>query len=75
MTAYFLTLLAGGIALFIPGPWLVSYAFHYDFTTSFLIFMALVNIHHFMLDGALWKLRDTRVSSLLVGVATKRRPR
>ena len=67
MAGYFLTLLAGGIALFIPGPWLVSYAFHYDFTTSFLIFMALVNIHHFMLDGALWKLRDTKVSSLLVG--------
>jgi tetratricopeptide (TPR) repeat protein len=66
MTGYFLTLLAGGIALFIPGPWLVSYAFRYDFTTSFLIFMALVNIHHFLLDGALWKLRDSRVSSLLV---------
>ena len=66
MAAYFATLIAGGIALFIPGPWLVSYLFHYDFTTSFLIFMALVNIHHFILDGALWKLRDTRVSSLLV---------
>jgi tetratricopeptide (TPR) repeat protein len=71
ITAYFLTLLAGGIALFIPGPWLVSYVFHYDFTTSFLIFMALVNIHHFLLDGALWKLRDTKVSSLLVGVGEK----
>jgi tetratricopeptide (TPR) repeat protein len=66
MAAYFATLMAGGIALFIPGPWLVSYLFHYDFTTSFLIFMALVNIHHFILDGALWKLRDSRVSSLLV---------
>ena len=43
-----------------------EHAFHYDFSTSFLIFLALVNIHHFMLDGALWKLRDTRVSSLLV---------
>jgi tetratricopeptide (TPR) repeat protein len=71
MTAYFLTLLAGGIALFIPGPWLVSYVFHYDFTTSFLIFMALVNIHHFMLDGALWKLRDTKVSMLLIGGSEK----
>jgi Tfp pilus assembly protein PilF len=67
MARYFVTLIAGGIALFIPGPWLVSYAFHYDFTTSFLIFMALVNIHHFMLDGALWKLRDSRIASLLVG--------
>jgi tetratricopeptide (TPR) repeat protein len=66
MAAYFATLVAGGIALFIPGPWLVSYLFHYDFTTSFLIFMSLVNIHHFILDGALWKLRDSRVSSLLV---------
>jgi tetratricopeptide (TPR) repeat protein len=64
--AYFATLIAGGIALFIPGPWLVSYLFHYDFTTSFLIFMSLVNIHHFILDGALWKLRDSRVASLLV---------
>jgi tetratricopeptide (TPR) repeat protein len=63
---YFVTLVAGGIALFIPGPWLVSYIFHYDFTTSFLIFTALVNIHHFLLDGAIWKLRDSRVSSLLV---------
>ncbi|MGD0404642.1 MAG: tetratricopeptide repeat protein [Candidatus Acidiferrales bacterium] len=66
MWAYFTTLVAGGIALFIPGPWLVSYLFHYDFTTSFLIFMAVVNIHHFILDGALWKLRDSRVASLLV---------
>jgi tetratricopeptide (TPR) repeat protein len=66
IAAYFVTLLAGGIALFIPGPWLVSYLFHYDFTTSFLIFMALVNIHHFILDAKLWKLRDTRVSALLV---------
>ncbi len=66
MAAYFATLVAGGIALFIPGPWLVSYLFHYDFTTSFLIFMSLVNIHHFILDGQLWKLRDSRVASLLV---------
>ena len=28
MAAYFLTLMAGGIALFIPGPWLVSCLFH-----------------------------------------------
>jgi len=66
MPIYFLTLIAGGIALFIPGPWLVSRILHYDFTTSFLIFTAVVNIHHFILDGALWKLRDSRVSSLLI---------
>src|SRR5580658_1290685 len=66
MGTYFVTLIAGGIALFIPGPWLVSYVFHYDFAVSFLIFTALVNIHHFILDGAIWKLRDSRISSVLV---------
>src|SRR5271167_3185454 len=66
VAAYFTTLLAGGIALFIPEPWLVSYLFHYDFTTSFLIFVSLVNIHHFILDAKLWKLRDKRVAALLV---------
>jgi tetratricopeptide (TPR) repeat protein len=66
MTGYFLTLVAGGIALFIPGPWIVSRALHYDFTTSFLIFTAVVNIHHFILDGALWKLRDSRISAMLI---------
>ncbi len=66
MATYFLTLMAGGIALFIPGPWLVSRIFHFDFTTSFLIFTAIVNIHHFILDGALWKLRDSRIASMLI---------
>ncbi len=64
--AYFGVLVVGGIALFIPGPWLASRAFHQDFTASFLIFGALVNIHHFILDGAIWKLRDGRISSLLL---------
>jgi tetratricopeptide (TPR) repeat protein len=66
MTGYLVTLVAGGIALFIPGPWIVSRLLHFDFTTSFLIFMAVVNIHHFILDGALWKLRDSRISALLI---------
>src|SRR5579872_4352625 len=64
--AYFGVLILGGIALFVPGPWLASRAFHHDFTASFLIFTALVNIHHFILDGAIWKLRDGRIASLLL---------
>jgi tetratricopeptide (TPR) repeat protein len=64
--AYFAILVAGGIALFVPGPWLASRIFHYDFTSSFLIFTALVNIHHFILDGAIWKLRDGRIAALLL---------
>jgi len=64
--AYFGALIIGGIALFVPGPWLASRAFHHDFTASFLIFTALVNIHHFILDGAIWKLRDGRIAALLL---------
>ena len=63
---YLFTLIAGGIALFIPGPWIVSRVFHADFAASFLTFTALVNIHHFILDGALWKLRDSRIAALLL---------
>jgi tetratricopeptide (TPR) repeat protein len=64
--AYFAVVIVGGIALFVPGPWLASRVFHHDFTTSFLIFTALVNIHHFILDGAIWKLRDGRIAALLL---------
>jgi tetratricopeptide (TPR) repeat protein len=63
---YFAVLIAGGIALFVPGPWLASRVFHHDFTASFLIFTALVNLHHFILDGAIWKLRDGRIAALLL---------
>jgi tetratricopeptide (TPR) repeat protein len=64
--AYAATLVAGGIALFVPGPWLASYLFGSDFTQSVLVFTAIVNIHHFILDGAVWKLRDSRIAALLV---------
>jgi tetratricopeptide (TPR) repeat protein len=64
---YLLTLVAGGIALFVPGPWIASRVFHADFATSFLTFTALVNLHHFLLDGAIWKLRDSRIAALLLG--------
>jgi len=69
--SYFAILVAGGIALFIPGPWLTSLVFHFDFTRSFLLFTALVNIHHFLLDGAIWKLRDGRIAALLVNSRTQ----
>jgi tetratricopeptide (TPR) repeat protein len=69
--AYFGVLVVGGIALFVPGPWLASRVLHHDFTASFLIFTALVNIHHFILDGAIWKLRDGRIASLLLNSREK----
>jgi hypothetical protein len=69
--AYFTILIVGGIALFIPGPWLTTLVFHFDFTRSFLLFTALVNIHHFILDSAIWKLRDGRIASLLLSSRTQ----
>lgn len=65
--AYYGTLIVGGIALFIPGPWIASWGFGFDLFESLFIFMALVNIHHFILDGAIWKLRDGRIAKLLLG--------
>ena len=50
-----------------PGPWLASRVFGHDFVESFFIFAALVNLHHFILDGAIWKLRDGRIARLLLG--------
>jgi tetratricopeptide (TPR) repeat protein len=69
---YFSLLVLGGIALFIPGPWLASRLAQVDFMSSFLAFTALVNIHHFLLDGAIWTLRDGRIASLLLNtIASK----
>jgi tetratricopeptide (TPR) repeat protein len=68
---YFGVLVAGGIALFVPGPWIATHVFHFDFTRSFLIFTALVNIHHFILDGAIWKLRDGRIAALLINTQAR----
>jgi tetratricopeptide (TPR) repeat protein len=65
--AYWGTLIVGGVALFLPGPWLASYVGHFDFTSSMLIVTAIVNIHHFIIDGVVWKLRDPRVAQALVG--------
>ncbi len=64
---YYLVLVVGGIALFLPGPWLASRLLGHDFVESFMIFTALVNLHHFILDGAIWKLRDGRIARLLLG--------
>ena len=64
---YYLVLILGGIALFVPGPWLASRVLGHDFFESFFIFTSLVNLHHFILDGAIWRLRDGRIARLLLG--------
>jgi tetratricopeptide (TPR) repeat protein len=69
---YWLTLGAGGMALFLPVPWITSYVGHVDFTASMLIVTAIVNLHHFMIDGVVWKLRDARVARTLTTAPAER---
>jgi tetratricopeptide (TPR) repeat protein len=64
---YYTVLVVGGLALFVPAPWLVSALFNQSFVLSYLTFVSLVNLHHFILDGAIWKLRDGRIARLLLG--------
>ena len=48
--------------LFAPG---VLGRLPYDVGLASMV-AAIVNIHHFILDGAIWKLRDSRVASILL---------
>jgi hypothetical protein len=62
------TTLAGNAAIAIPAILLapdVLRATTWDAGLGILIF-AVVNLHHFILDGAVWKLRDGRVARLLL---------
>ncbi len=73
-TAYWASVVIGGLALFLPVPWLASYVAHVDFTASVLIVTAVVNLHHFMIDGVVWKLRDPRVSRALTAADSDASP-
>ncbi|MBY0496116.1 MAG: tetratricopeptide repeat protein [Cyanobacteria bacterium] len=72
---YWFTVIAGGIMLFLPVPWLAGTLARLDFTASMIIVTAIVNIHHFMIDGVVWKLRDPKVAGALTtdADATSRR--
>jgi tetratricopeptide (TPR) repeat protein len=71
---YYFFLIVGGIALFVPGPWIASRILGHDLVESFLIFVALINVHHFILDGAIWKLRDGRIARFLLGKSAEESP-
>jgi len=70
LSSYLLkTTLAGNAAIVIPGvlfaPMLLGGPLSWEGGLSALVFAA-VNLHHFVLDGAVWKLRDGRVARLLL---------
>lgn len=61
-------LLAGNVAWMLPALCLTPDgigSLSYDLGLGMLV-AALVNLHHFVLDGAIWKLRSNRVASILI---------
>jgi tetratricopeptide (TPR) repeat protein len=56
----------GGAVLWSVAMRLFSEVFVIDYAVSVLTLNALINIHHYVLDGAIWKLRDGRIARLLV---------
>jgi predicted TPR repeat methyltransferase len=71
---YLRTLLAGSAiwglptVLFLPGV-LGTHAFD---AGLYVLVAAAVNLHHFVLDGAIWKLREGRVARALLGSGGER---
>ena len=66
MVPYLVTLVVGGVLLW---PVMIrgfSQLFVVDYAFSVMVLNALINIHHFVLDGAIWKLRDGRLARLLI---------
>lgn len=61
---HFALLVGVGATLFLLGPWAVSRGAQYDLVTSFLLFQAVVNIHHFAVDGVIWRLREPKVAAV-----------
>jgi tetratricopeptide (TPR) repeat protein len=63
---YLAVLIVGGVFLWIGSTRLLSQVFGLDYGISFLLMLSLINIHHFVMDGAIWKLRDGRLARLLL---------
>ncbi len=64
----------GGLALFIALPWIVFWV-DVPLVTTAGIVIAAVNIHHFFVDGVIWKLRNTGETSPLMMSAADWRAR
>jgi hypothetical protein len=64
----------GGALLFVALP-VVFIGFGYPSVTAFGVVWAAVNIHHFFVDGVIWKLREpATVSALTTSLAELGRP-
>lgn len=74
---YFGKVLASGVAI-----WTLPVLFfaplvrgHYEYAGGLALLVAsVVNIHHFVLDGAIWKLRNSRIASVLIRTEPEEQP-
>ena len=65
---------AGGLILFIALPWMLLWV-NLPMATIAGVVLAAVNIHHFFVDGVIWKLRNTADTSPLMMNVTDWTPR
>jgi succinate dehydrogenase hydrophobic anchor subunit len=62
---YFATLFVIGIFIYGGVPGLLQ-DFGIDYKIAFATIFCVVNFHHFLIDAAIWRLRDPRVRKLLI---------
>lgn len=54
-----------GAAMWLGAPWLLSRGFGIDWNHAVLSTTVFINLHHFWIDGLIWKLKDPAVGSRL----------
>jgi hypothetical protein len=62
---YFATLFIVGIFIYGGMPGLLQ-EFGFDYKVAFATVFCVINFHHFLIDAAIWRLRDPRVRKLLI---------
>lgn len=62
---YYGLLITGGLLLFIGIPYLISFLKLATFQFGNAIIYSFVNLHHFLLDGEIWKLRKNDIGKAI----------
>jgi len=64
--AWLMVNMLGGFALFWGLPHAATWTFGYDINLTTAVFFSAIQIHHFFVDGVIWKLKNPRVLSPLL---------
>jgi hypothetical protein len=67
---YYVGLVVVGAVLFQVPPVVLSWSGLADFYLASAVVMSFLNLHHFLLDGAIWKLRKPDVGKVLIQPVT-----